>query len=178
MSHHLYKALASLTLCILPLHGCSFTPLYGTHSHQEGSTPLLTSIAIAHIPERQGQILRTYLEQHLSPYRQENTARYELIIQLKSEGSFSSLESDATFSRTNVAVQAAFMLRDIKNNKIIFRNTRTLNTSYDYLQQAYANVVSAREYKKRLLKKLAESISLSVHGFMKKHTRTAKTRTP
>ena len=164
-----------MMLLSLSLYGCGWTPLYTTESPDAGITDASITdasiITIDPIPERAGQLLRSYLRLNLRGVIKQNL-RYRLTVRLNTSSDLSGLQRDATYTRSNLNAVAYFQLSDSQNDKIIFKGQKNISTNFDYVPEPYANLIAQREYTKRLMKRLAERISITILAFIKKNHKT------
>ncbi|MBC6444506.1 MAG: hypothetical protein GDA50_03615 [Alphaproteobacteria bacterium GM202ARS2] len=155
-----------VTLAVaLVLAGCGWKPIYSSSSSLS-THRLLASIDILPIPERAGQILRENLEINLTPYGKNADKRYRLKVTLDEANSLAGLQGDATYTRTQLTATARFQLTDTQRNKVILRGRRIVHTNFDYLESPYAHMISAREHTKRLMKRLAEMLTIKIVAFL------------
>ena len=152
----------------LLVSSCGWHSVYRSTSSTSTHT-LLASIDILPIPERAGQILREQLEINLTPYGKNHDKRYRLKVSLDEGTTLAGLQGDATYTRTQLRATARFQLVDTHNNKVILRGQRIVNTNFDYLSSPYAQIVSAREHTKRLMKRLAEALTTQIVAFLQRY---------
>ena len=155
----------------LSLSGCGWKPLYTIDSADADTADASITDArftIDPIPERAGQLLRSYLRFNLRAKTIQNLS-YRLKVDLKTSFDLSGLQRDATYTRSSLSAVAYFQLSDIQNDKIIFKGQKNISTDFDYVPDPYANISAQREYTKRLMKRLAERISIRILAFIKKN---------
>ena len=93
------------------LIGCGFHPLYGSRQNTEIDTDL-SSITVALIPERIGQLLAISLRDGLNPSGTRVHGRYVLVVTVTTSKSDLAIRSDGTASRQAYAAAASFTLRE------------------------------------------------------------------
>ena len=124
------------------LTGCGFQPLYGPHSQNTagsytgGSYQVqdeLNAVRIAKLPKREGQILRNYLLDKLTPSGEPLQAQLYLDMDLKLEKEITSLRRDGTSQRYNTTATV-----DIKLYEISAHEDRLIVDSAQFNKPNYA----------------------------------------
>lgn len=152
-----YKNLSYLCLCFL-LTACGFRPLYMS---QEESSGLSYPIKIASIPNRDGQLLRNYLVELLTPAGPPLKPKYILEIKLTDSITGIGVNKDETTSRKQAILVANIILKDYKNNKVVYTHSTNAINSFSVLSQNYyADLVAEKDAKHEAIRLLAEKIKL------------------
>jgi hypothetical protein len=124
-------------------------------------------IKISTIQERDGQILRNYLVDLLTPEGPPQCPKYVLDISLTDVITNIGVNKDETASRKNATMTALLTLRDSKTNKVVYAHTTKAINSFAIISQNYFSDLTSEEYaKKEALRLLAEKISLLLITFI------------
>lgn len=164
-----FASLATVTLIAtvvaVGLSGCGFKPLYGN-----GTTSIsakeLDSVQVAHLPDREGQMLRTLLTQRFNPDDRRATPRFELKINLKKSISNLGVRRDATATRANLSMTADFLLVEMHTGKQSYKGQSSITVSYNILDDRFATVAAQQNAIERALLVIADTIKTRVSAFM------------
>lgn len=160
-----YKSIPLLMMCFL-FTGCGFTPLY--HAPCEGSD-VSYPIKIATIEDRQGQILRNYLVDLLTPEGTPLKPKYTLEIKLKDIIRDTGIKKDETTTRKKATLTAHLVLKD-SCHKIVYSHTVSAINSFTVLTENYYSDLVAAEYgRKEALRLLSEKIKLTLSAYFDSH---------
>jgi LPS-assembly lipoprotein len=105
------KLLALAALCALS--GCGFSPLYGDHSASTPVAQQLDEVAVANIPERNGQLLRQSLEAQFQAAGAPTVQHYTLVVSYTVGGQLEGLQADTSVTRERIVAKAAWTLSPI-----------------------------------------------------------------
>lgn len=147
------------------LSGCGFKPLYGSGKNSI-SAGELDSVKVSHLPDREGQILRTLLVQRFNPDGRRVKPRFELKINLTQSISNLGVRRDATATRANLSVTADFFLTEIRSGKQSFKGKSSITVSYNILDDRFATVAAQKNALERALRVIADSIKTRVSAYM------------
>lgn len=162
----LYKALIPLSLCFL-LTACGFRPLY---TPQCGRGNIAYPIKIATISNREGQILRNYLLDLLTPEGPPQCPQYILEITLTDTIRSIGVNKDETTSRSEAILTAALVLKDATTHSIVYKHRTKAINSFSIIGQNYYSDLVAEEYaKKEATRLLAEKIMLLITTYIDTH---------
>jgi len=154
-----FKA-ALLCLC-LARGACGFQPRYAQTSGLQRD-----DIAIAIIPDRDGQELRNLLIDRLQARGVSSTPRYELrIAQLEKTVTGFGIRKDASATRTQMQIDSKMELVEKATGAVILkRDLRALGAS-DVLDSQFATVVSRQAMTRNMLQDMADEIvgELNLH---------------
>ncbi len=148
----------ALVTGLLTLSACGFSPIYGAH---DGDNPpvaeSLGKVAIANIPDRNGQILRNHLidRMYFKGRPTQPTARLE--ISLRSTETDLGIRKDATASRRQLNMWADFVLRD-NNGKQLLKGLAHSAASFGKLSAQYGTLASQENATDRALQEVGEQI--------------------
>ncbi len=134
--------------------GCGFQPLYG------GGDGGLPPIAVDRIPDRDGQVLRSLLEERLTPRGLPAAPAYTLTVEPRVRQTDLTVRQDATTARFNLQVNAWVSLTPTGETRPVWRESLRVNTSYSDLADAFANRASEQAALERAYRQLAETIRL------------------
>ncbi len=159
-----YKSLFAIII-LFALTACNLRPMY----EDNGNMNICYPIKIATIKDRDGQILRNYLLDLMSPQGEPAKPRYLLEITLTSSIKSIGVNKDETTSRKEATLTALYRLRNFKTNKILHCGSANGINSFNIsnftktLDQNYYSDVVAEEYaKKEALRILAEKLVLLI----------------
>lgn len=148
--------------------GCGFQPLHG--ERERGSPAALSEVAIARIEDRAGQILRNHLLDKMNPDGAPTDPRYVLTVRLVESIERIALRNDATATRANLRIQAAYNLRRAEGGAV-FRATSVSTGSYNVLLNDFATLSAENDARRRVLLELSEEIKNRVAIFLSRPPR-------
>lgn len=152
---------------LLPLSlltGCGFQPL---HVPIEGCPQIAVPIKIATIKDREGQILRNYLVDYLTPEGTPPHPQYLLEISLTDIITDIGVNQDETANRKRATATAIIVLKDWETNTVVYTHTVKAINSFSVISQNYFSDLTTEEYSKReALRLLAEKITLLLTTFL------------
>jgi LPS-assembly lipoprotein len=150
------KALA-VSLVVLSLSGCGFTPLYGEHGVASAPevTDALSTVSIRSLPNREGVKLRQVLREELNP-RGLTQAAFDLDVNLATRIDELGIRQDATSSRANMVLIATFSLSE--GGQTVFGDRVQSIVSYNILDDQYATVASQADAETRGIRMVGAEI--------------------
>lgn len=152
---------------LLLLTGCGFTPMNMTDNGTNISAET-EKIAIGSIPNYEGFLLKTELQNKLNPEKNDVPKEYALHIALKAPSySEQSIQGDNFASRENVTISARFTLKDIKTNTVLLSDSTRASGAYNIVKEPYATNMARNKLKNDLIKRAADNIALRVTSFLK-----------
>lgn len=158
-----FKTFSLLCFCCL-VTACGFHPL---HMPIKGSSHIAVPIKIATIKDREGQILRNYLVDLLTPEGAPQCPQYILEISLVDLVTDIGVNIDETTSRKNATATATITMRDSKTNAIVYTHSAVAINSFAVISENYFSDLVAEEYaKKEAFRLLAEKITLLLITFI------------
>jgi len=154
-----FPFIALLTVVFLPLAGCGFQPVYGTHGALMGSPVAvdLNNIAIDNIPDRNGQILRNYLIDRLYGKNRPLKPLYTLKVSIHYSEEDLGILANATATRSLLNMYGDYLLVDSKGNELLKGSAHSV-ASFDKLDQMYGTVASRQDASQRTLHEVSEQI--------------------
>lgn len=135
------------------LAACGFEPLHA----QRGVLAALPPMQIEPIPDRQGQILRNYLLDRVSPRGEASSAKYSLVITLFEPRQVLALRRDDVISRMSYSAVANFEVRDSANRRV-FAGNSSFSTDYEITNSEYATLTAQQNARERVLELVADDI--------------------
>lgn len=151
--------LALLTVCCLLLTSCGFEPVYG----ERGTPATLGNMMVDAIPGREGQIMKTALEDVLNP--ESNTvlnAPYTLRVSLGHELIPAVIADDASIRRYNILITANFAVIDRATSKAVYQGSAKRYGSYSRTKEDFSTFVADEDTARRTLEELAHDIAQRV----------------
>lgn len=155
----LFRILSLSCLCGL-MTGCGFHPLYVP---VQGTSHVAVPVKIGKIEDRDGQVLRNYLVDLLTPEGAPQKPLYVLNISLTDVVADVGVNKDETARRKNATMTANVALIDCKTNAVVYSHTTKAINSFSVISQNYFSDLTTEDYaKKEALRLLAEKIALLV----------------
>ena len=152
----------------LLLAGCGFHPLYADRD-RNGFDADLASIKVNTIADRQGQLLAIALRDALNPTGAQVGTRYTLDVSLESIRQDIGLRADGTASRSEIAMTAKFVLKDIKANQAVLQGTTHSVSSYNVLTDNYATVVASQNAEQGTVQEVGDDIFVRLQLYVSQH---------
>lgn len=155
-------ALLVLIAAMAPLGGCGFRPLYG----QQGGESVITQLAgldVAAPGTRIGRELKYGLLDSFSAAGEPpaNPAyRVELAPILYTQDV--AVQQDAAVTRANLVLVVPFKLIETANNRTLLRSTARSRSSYNRVENEFANLSAAQDAEKRTAKAVADDIKMQL----------------
>src|ERR1700759_3857212 len=132
-----------LVAALLLLGGCGFHPMYAGNL-----APQLSSIYVEPVPEADGYELRNSLIDLLGSNGVEAGKAYRLTITLNQTSQGVALQNDATITRYNDRLTAAYTLSDAKGNTLT-SGSQTGLSSYNVAASPYSTLAAQQDADKR-----------------------------
>ncbi len=148
-----------LMLSLLCLGACGFRPIYGAHGGSSGSPVAmdLNNVAIANIPDRNGQILRNCLiDRMIGPNRPQKPA-HTLSIRLRSFEQDLGILANATATRSLLDMYGDYTLTN-RSGKVLVNATAHSVASFDRLDEMYGAQAARNDAYQRTLNEISEQI--------------------
>lgn len=166
-------AAAIASVGLLATVGCGFRPMYGQRADPAATggttSPIavdLTTVAVAPIPDRSGQLLRNKLERLLDPAALASVDHhYTLNVHLKEKIDTYAVERTGFASRATLEATVKYTLQeDATGNQILSGSTRAIS-GYNLLDNDFSTVVGADDARNRAIDQVAYQIrnKLAVH---------------
>jgi hypothetical protein len=133
----------------------------------EGSSCIAVPVKIATIQDRQGQILRNYLVDLLTPEGAHQCPQYILEIALADVVTDIGVNIDETTSRKKATATGTIVLKDAKTNRVVYTHSAIAINSFAVISENYFSDLVTEEYaKKEAFRLLAEKITLLIITFI------------
>lgn len=161
---------ALLALLLLLPGACGYQPMLaerGAHAPVPGG---LRHLAIAPIPDREGQILHGHLERLLAPPPGETVrpSRFRLEVgEVRDVISRTVIDPDGTYSLNEMTVSASMAVYDGRSR--VYGDNVEVRANYSVVDDQYAVVTSRENALARALKELADLIALRTASALSRH---------
>lgn len=157
---------AVLLIAGLALGGCGFHPVYGKGN--EHVVPQLANVKVGNIEDRNGQMLRNLLFTKLNPRGQPAQPRYLLETELKEITQALAIQIDEVATRANLYMDANYKLIDLRTGYIVFEQGTRAASSYDIVQNEFANLSAQKDARERALRQVSEEITTQLSFFFER----------
>ena len=152
---------------LLALTSCGFNPLYD--SSRCASVPELELIKIEQIPDREGQILKNYLIDNLTPYGKCQSSKYVMTVKLQKSERYLAFRRDYTPRQNQLIFLCDIELRDIASGEVIYKDKFRTIASYTAALKAehssFSSVIANESESNRALRTMAENIKIRLASF-------------
>jgi len=164
------KPLIVLSLALLALSGCGFSPLYGGAQGQAASASLET-VAVQNIPERTGQMLRLSLQQQLYTSGQPVTELYTLSVSYNIVQTGEGIQEDSSTSRTRFNANATWHLSPIGKPSVTLAsgNATAMDAMNIIDQQYFASNLETDTVNQQLANEVAAQITTELAAWFRAH---------
>jgi LPS-assembly lipoprotein len=150
-------------LFLLP--NCSFKPLYS--SYEGDVVEQLSSVKIAQIEGRLGQIMRNALLKGITPLGQPQKPKYILEVSMDFSDRDLGVAKDATTTRSEILLSVQYVLKDAKTGKILHRGREAESSDYNVLTSSYySNIVSKNNAQEGTVEFIANLVKLSLSSYL------------
>ncbi len=164
-----------LFLCAFGVAACGFKPIYYTPKGETSVQELTAQIRILPVPEETGRLMVQTLKNTLNPDNLSVEKKYNLGVSLsKSINTDQGILNDNTSTRATMTMRAHYTLKDAQGKTVIDDSTFAM-TSYNILTVPYSTVTAEQASERRLIKLLAEKISLHMANYFKKKINETQT---
>jgi LPS-assembly lipoprotein len=143
-----------LALAAAPLAGCGFHPLYGGQTAGEYD-PLLASIKVEPIRDRDGQLLELALRERLNPRGVDVQQRYTLGVALTLVREDLGIQRNATSTRAEILADADYTING-QGLRIAGRSHTV--SAFNLQNDAWAATVAENDARERAIDQLADAI--------------------
>ena len=158
-----------LVIAFLTLSACGFQPVYRKNSETgHSSNQYLQTVRITPLPDRPGQILHNMLRDRMNPLGQPRQPLYSLKNTITETTKDLAVRLDNTTSRTNLTVLSDYHLVRLSDQKVVFTGTSRSTNSFDQLDDPYTNLVAEDTARKRVLRQVADDITLQLGAYFTK----------
>ena len=161
------RALAAL--CLVPLAGCGFHPLYAQQSPL-GYDPTLAAIEVRPAPDRIGQILIESLREQLNPRGANLPPRYILSVALSISRSDLGIRRDNTSSRGELSFTVSLKLNPAGGSTVLYQDSIHTVTAFNLPDDAYAATIAEQNAREEAANELGREIAERVAVFMRRQS--------
>ena len=147
------RAVLFLILALM-LSGCTFRPVYEAGGSTEALTAALSSVEVAPVPDRLGQIMTNQLVDRIGGG---GSLDYRLEIALDQSTRGFGVRQDASVAQEELILLATMRLVDL-DGKAVVEETLRARSSYDVVLSDFANVQQREDAARRLVLDLANRI--------------------
>ena len=138
--------------------GCGFKPIYGGKSGG-ALTSDLSSINIAPIKNRTGQLLRNALEQKINPLGTNQKKLYTLSVMISESKQELAVKKSEIATRANLLLTANYSLFSLKKRATVTSGTSQVVVGYNILAQDFATLMAEKDARQRAIKELSTDIT-------------------
>lgn len=145
-----------VAVCLM-LAACGFSPIYGNHDSKPLVHSSLNNVAIANIPDRQGQKLRNHLIDRM--YASGRPAQPEAVLSVVLSSTLADLgiQKDATTTRSQLNMWASYSLRT-QDGKELLKGKAHSVVGYSKLSAQYGTLAAEENAIDRALNEVGEQI--------------------
>ena len=143
---------------------CGYEPIYSKNAN---TNKVLLSISVQNIKNRSGQILRNTLLNQLNPERERVITKYRLIVEIFESKTSLAYRRDMSATRTDLKITANYLLKDIKNGKILLKQEAKSISSFDVVESVYATLIAEKDVREKNLKVISNDIYPNLVIFFK-----------
>jgi LPS-assembly lipoprotein len=141
------------------LGACNFRPLYLAEGPDEAPVRAeLAAIEIDGLDGRLGYLVRNALLDELNPGSVGEPPRYVLDVRLSSSARALGIQLDNTITRYNLALTAAFQLREKGQNDVLYASRVRRISSYNVSREPYADLIASQDAERRAAEEVASDI--------------------
>lgn len=148
-----------VSVTVAALSGCGFHPLYAPPSDDSDSMARdLSTVRVAPIADRYGQVLREDLIRRLAPEGTADKTTYVLNVELKETTNNVALERTGLGSRAQVRMEATYKLVDERTGNVTLQGRSRAVESFNLGDSEFSVVVSAQDARNRTVDRIASDI--------------------
>lgn len=165
-----HKLVFGLTGMTMMLSGCGFHPMYGGSGAQNVSAKM-KDVYVASMPNRFGQQLRQYLQQHMAGDGPENPHGYTLAVNPSLNEEAIDIHQDNTSGRTRVIGSAHWTLYTLDTYPVkLAEGDATTVDGYNVIwEQYFAQSLNDENVQGRVAQNLADEVSQQVATWFNTH---------
>jgi len=161
-----YLAAITLVIATPVLSGCGFHPM-DAYKHDSRQNVQLSTIYVAPIPDRDGQIMRFEIKKALNPQGISATTAYSLNVTYANNTSSQGMRRDDSASLVDVVINADFTLTDRQSHRVLLVGQSSASTRKNNSDALYAAYVSEESASKNSARLVAKDIARQVSLFFK-----------
>lgn len=137
---------------------CGFKPVHAKteNNYQNQLVTELSSVQIADISGREGQLLKYKLADLLNPDSATSYPKYKLEISLSSSTENLGIQENLRVTRYNVSLTADYKLIALENNQIIDQGKTKVKSSYNRTSSEFSTFVADEDSSEKAAEELAQ----------------------
>lgn len=159
--------LSLVVLVALALAGCGFTPMYATSGDGTGLANQFSSVQVAPIPDRVGQVVRNGLMDRLNPHGPPGAPLYRLEVTLDEAVEGFGFRPDEAITRENLRLDAVYRLIRTADEELLLEGNAHSNLAYDIVQSDFANFSAKQDARRRTAEQVINIIVVRLGLFLK-----------
>lgn len=164
-------SLAAFVIFAMALSACGYRPLYGNSSINPGLQSDLSTVKVAPIADRPGQVLHNELVRRFNPTGANTATTYRLKITLSQNIQKLAVLQNTSATRANLNLTATYtLIQNTTGNKVREGRLRAV-ASYNLIDSDYATRIAEDDARERALDSLAEQLHQQVAFYL--HSQTA-----
>lgn len=149
--------LACLTGALAALGACGFHPIYAPREGSVFVDKALNNVAIANIPDRQGQMLRNHLMDRMYFSGRPTKPQAELTVTLRSTETDLGVQKDATTARRQLNMWAQYRLKAIAGDELL-KGSAHSSVSFSKMDAQYGTLAAEQNAYDRAIHEVGEQI--------------------
>lgn len=157
---------AAAAVCALLLGACGFEPLYGRGGARVSGADL-DAVQLPFLADREGQLLRNFLQESFNPDGRRGPTVYNLEIRLTRNNENLGVRRDGTATRINLTLTAEMSLKGAADNKELFKGRALTTVSYNVLDERFATVAAEQDAVRRAARALALNITTRISAYLR-----------
>lgn len=149
------RALLSVML-LLPVAGCGFQPLYGSHG-QRGDLPDLAEVTVGPMNERLGQMMRNALLDGIGATPGVKK-RYRLDMGVAEQRQDLSFQRGGEQAYSRLAVTCRYTLTDMQTGEVLLSNSDRVMNSFATVATGFGTVQAQNDARERAVRQMASDV--------------------
>ena len=149
-------------IILLFFNNCGYTPVYSKKNNED-----LIAISVKNIKNRPGQILRNSLMNKINPENKRVITKYRLTIEISESQSNLAYRQDMSATRTDLEIDAKYILTNIKNGNILIDSSTKSISSFDVVESVYATIIAEKDAREKSLQDISDQIYTTLIIFFK-----------
>lgn len=152
---------------VLVLAGCGFTPMYAASGDGTGLVDQFSTVRVAPIPDRVGQVVQNGLMDRLNPYGPPGAPLYRLEVTLAEAVEGFGFRPDEAITRENLRLDATYRLVRTEDAKLVLEGKVHSNLAYDIVQSDFANFSAKQDAQRRTAEQVINIIVVRLGLYLK-----------
>jgi LPS-assembly lipoprotein len=150
----------------LALGACNFRPMLLTMGAENVAVrEELAAIEIQGLDGRLGYLVRNALLDELNPTAAAVPERYILSVRLSARATELGIQLDATITRYNLTVNAAFSLREKDTGNVLLNSVVRRISSYNVSREPYADLIASQTAERRAAELVSADIGMQLGAY-------------